>query len=54
MILNKNIIFAEQEVFSDSFTNDNNFLNSEANDRHTPQPVSTDVLVEHSPRLFIL
>ncbi|XP_026730279.1 eukaryotic translation initiation factor 4 gamma 3 isoform X3 [Trichoplusia ni] len=28
----------KQEVFSDSFTNDNNFLNSEANDRHTPQP----------------
>lgn len=40
MVFNKIFIFTEQEVFSDSFTNDNNFLNSEANDRHTPQPVS--------------
>ncbi|KAJ8737191.1 hypothetical protein PYW07_000462 [Mythimna separata] len=28
----------QQEVLSDYYTNDNNFLSSEANDRHTPQP----------------
>ncbi|XP_075990810.1 eukaryotic translation initiation factor 4 gamma 3-like isoform X2 [Anticarsia gemmatalis] len=31
----------QQDIFSDYYTNDNSFLNSEANDRQTPQPEAT-------------
>lgn len=44
-VLNIKDFVTEQDIFSELFSNDNNFVSSEANDRQTPQPVSTIYLV---------
>ncbi|CAB3225463.1 unnamed protein product [Arctia plantaginis] len=41
----------QQDIFSELYTNDNNFLSSEANDRQTPQPEATHSIAQQFNRM---
>ncbi|XP_022832467.1 eukaryotic translation initiation factor 4 gamma 3-like isoform X5 [Spodoptera litura] len=41
----------KQEIFSDLYTNDSNYISNEANDRHTPQPEPTHSIPEEFNRM---
>ncbi|XP_035458078.1 eukaryotic translation initiation factor 4 gamma 3 isoform X3 [Spodoptera frugiperda] len=41
----------KQDIFSDLYTNDSNYISNEANDRHTPQPEPTHSIPEEFNRM---
>lgn len=45
MYFNIFILLAEQDIFSDLYTNDSQYLSGDSNERQTPQPVSISVHV---------